>query len=313
MFELCCKDTPRNPSADGNVAQPEVSPMNIPGLVPNKWSEYELLDSGEGRRLERFGQYTADRPDPSVIWPKGDGKLWDSADAYYNEETKSWEFRRQIPESWKLAYQDLVIKVRPTPFKHLGVFPEQGVNWSYISDKVKSAGHEVKVLNLFGYTGLSSLVAAKAGATVTHVDASKPALTWAHENADLSRIPEGRMRYILDDAREFVWRELRRNNHYDGILMDPPVFGHGPAGKAWDFGRDFPELLADCIKLLTPEPLFVVINAYAVSMSALSLGNALMSATEKLGGQVEIGELALSESSGGRLLSTGILARWSRS
>lgn len=299
--------------------------MQIQVFVPEPWSEHELIDSGNGRRLERFGKYVVDRPDPSVIWPKGNVKLWGKVDAYYNNDNKQWQLSPKLPESWTLKYQDLTIKVRPTPFKHLGIFPEQAVNWRFIEEVVKKAGREgtlaglttnsrriVKILNLFGYTGVASLAAAQAGIFVTHVDASKPALTWASENAKLSKIPDGQIRWILDDARKFVQREARRGSFYDGIIMDPPVFGHGPTGSAWDFNHDFPELLANCTKILTPDPLFVIVNAYAVSLSALSLGNALTAVTTGLNGRVEVGELALQESNQGRIFSTGILARWSK-
>jgi len=285
--------------------------MQIQVFLPSLWSEYDLLDSGDGRRLERFGRFVFDRPDPGAIWPKGSPRIWTKADAYYDNESKRWQSLPKLPESWTIRYHDLVIKVRPTPFKHLGVFPEQLVNWEFIEQKIKEARREVKILNLFGYTGVATLVAAKAGARVCHVDASKPALTWAHENAKLSAVSEGKIRWILDDARKFVQREVRRGVKYDGIVMDPPVFGHGPSGAAWDFNCDFPGLLANCVKLLTPKPLFIIVNAYAVSMSALSLGNALTSAVWGLAGRVEAGELVLVEKNSKRQLSTGILARWS--
>lgn len=295
--------------------------MQIQVFVPGPWSEYELLDSGEGRRLERFGKYVVSKPDPSIIWPKSHPELWKKADADFDTIAKQWLYRRQLPESWVLSYQDLKFKVRPTPFKHLGVFPEQAVNWEFINSKVRSRKGEVRVLNLFGYTGAATLVAAAsgrvpsgnpAGASVTHVDASRPAIAWAKENAELSKLTAARIRWILDDCHKFVQREARRGSFYDGIILDPPVFGHDPSGKAWDFTRDFPGLLSDCVKILTPNPLFVIVNAYAVSLSAISIGNALESSTSHLGGKVEVGELVLQESNNGRILSTGILARWSK-
>ena len=285
--------------------------MNIPVFYPSVWTEYELLDSGDGRRLERFGKFKVIRPDPGVIWPIGREDLWNNIDAFYDEQTRQWSLCSDLPASWIVTFKNLKFKLRPTPFKHVGIFPEQAVNWEFISAKVKNSGQEVNVLNLFGYTGGATLAAAAAGAKVCHVDASKPALNWARENQQLSKIPEDRIRWILDDAGKFVAREIRRGNKYDGIVMDPPVFGHGPDGNAWEFNRDFPELLNDCVKLLSNQPLFLIVNAYAVSMSSLSIKNAVEAAIKGLNGHVEFGELCLKETSLGRTLSTGSLVRWS--
>lgn len=271
--------------------------------------DYELVDSGGGRRLERFGRYLLDRPDPEVLWQKNlSGVEWQKADAKFDGRWKA----KNVPERWQIMVGDLKFWLKLAPFKHTGIFPEQDNQWGYIANIIKSAERPINVLNLFAYTGVSSIFAAKVGAKVTHVDASKPAITWARENRDLNGMQDAQIRWIVDDALKFTGREIKRGVKYDAIIMDPPVYGHGPTGVPWDFSRDLPKLLGNCKAILSDKPLFTLINAYAVSTSATTLSNVFQGAFGSHGGRIESGELTLREKSGGRLLSTGIWAKWSQ-
>lgn len=271
--------------------------------------DYELLDSGEGRRLERFGKYVLDRPDPEVLWKKSlSDAEWQKADAFFKDK---WIIKTQVPEKWQIDVEDLKFWLKLSPFKHVGIFPEQEWQWEYISKAIKSV-KSIKVLNLFAYTGAATMFAAKAGAKVTHVDASKPAITWANENRELNDLKDAPIRWIVDDALTFIQREIKRGNTYDAIIMDPPVYGHGPTGKPWDFARDFAKLLAACKQILSEKPLFLIVNAYAVSTSPITLQNTLRDYLVSFGGTIDGGELTLKEQVSGRLLSTGIWARWKK-
>jgi 23S rRNA (cytosine1962-C5)-methyltransferase len=291
-------------------------------LTTKGFGDYELLDSGDGMRLERYGKYRFVRPDPQCIWKK---KLpfneWNNVDAVFQKlpnGKEGWQLRHALPQRFPLHYKDIHFYGKLTPFKHIGVFPEQILQWDWMEKKMRSESGEMKnkgkqlnVLNLFGYTGIASLVAANAGAKVTHLDASSSAVVWARDNQALSKLEDKPIRWIVDDALEFCRREIRRDHRYDGILMDPPIYGHGPDGQKWDFYKSFPQLMALCQQLLTDKPLFIIVNAYAISASALMLENVLKDYTENLSGTIECGELALEEKSAHRLLSTGIFARWS--
>lgn len=294
-------------------------------LKTSGWEDYELLDSGDGKRLERFGRYVLVRPDPQAIWhQKLDQTEWHKADAVF--ENDRWIRKTAVLEQWLLTFEDLSFYAKLTPFKHTGIFPEQLLQWQWMvkqltssaiakasADKQNSQNERLKILNLFGYTGIASLVCAKAGAAVTHVDASRPAIGWARENQAASRLVDKPIRWILDDALKFVKREIKRGVRYDGIIMDPPVYGHGPYNETWDFATSFPLLLESCRQVLSRQPVFIIINAYAVAASALMLENVLQDLSLELGGTVEAGELALEEKSGKRLLSTGIFGRWANS
>jgi len=278
--------------------------------------DYDLIDSGDGRRLERFGKYFLDRPDPQIIWKKtlSIGE-WQKGDAFFERTTEDkgrWITRSKIPEKWQLKYKGIKFWAKLSPFKHTGIFPEQSWQWDYIFENVKSEGQGVKVLNLFAYTGIASLFAAKAGAKVTHLDASKQAITWANENRALNGMEAAPIRWIIDDAVKFTAREIKRGVKYDAIIMDPPVYGHGPTGEVWDFNKNFPKLLENCKQILTSKPLFILVNAYAISSSSITLANTLNDYFRGLGGGIENGELTLKEKSAGRLLSTGIWARWEK-
>lgn len=291
-------------------------------LVPQNWQDYEFLDSGDGRRLERYAKYILNRPDPQAIWqPSLSEEKWHQAD--FSFENDKWIGKTQLSEKWEIIYRDLRFYAKLTPFKHTGIFPEQAVHWDWLSDTIQSSRLAAKraesriqnkkpdVLNLFGYTGIASLVCAKAGAEVTHVDASYRAIGWARENQKLANLSDRPIRWIEDDVIKFVEREVRRGKKYDGMIMDPPVFGHGPKGETWDFLKSFPSLMEVCKQLLSDKPLFFLINAYAVSVSAIMLNNVLEDTVEGFGGSIEYGELALQEKERKRLLSTGIFARWS--
>ncbi len=277
--------------------------------------DYELVDSGEGRRLEKFGQYLLDRPDPQIIWKKTLQKDdWLKADAFFertSDDKGKWNVRTKIPEKWQIEQKNIKFWVKLSPFKHTGVFPEQVSQWNNIYENIKTAKREVRVLNLFAYTGIASLFAAKAGGLVTHVDSSKPAISWANENRILNNMQDAPIRWIVDDALSFTSREIRRNSLYDLIIMDPPVYGHGPKGEVWDFNKNFPELLDNCKQMLSDKPIFVLVNAYAISSSSITLANTLNDYFRGLGGTIQNGELTLREKSAGRLLSTGIWASWS--
>ena len=263
---------------------------------------YELLDSGEGRRLEKFGDYILDRPDPQIIWQKSlPLEKWQEANAKFDQE---WN-NKNVPERWQIEHNGLKFWLKLSPFKHVGIFPEHIDQWQLVTKPIN-------LLNLFAYTGVATMFAAKAGASVTHVDASKPAITWANENRELNNMQDYPIRWIVDDALKFTEREAKRGVKYDAIIMDPPVYGHGPQGKIWEFNRDFPKLLENCKQILSDTPSFVLVNTYAISSSSITLANALHDHFGKLGGKIENGELTLKETSGGRLLSTGIWARWSK-
>jgi 23S rRNA (cytosine1962-C5)-methyltransferase len=266
--------------------------------------DYELIDSGGGRRLEKFGQYVLDRPDPEILWKKSlPEDQWSKSDAKFENH---WIVRNKIPSRWQIKAGDLKFWLKLSPFKHTGIFPEQAFEWESFAGDLKGKS----ILNLFAYTGAATMFAAKAGAKVTHVDASKPAITWANENRDLNSLSSAPIRWIIDDAIVFTGREAKRGVKYDAIIMDPPVYGHGPTGKPWDFAKDFPKLLENCRQIISVNPLFVLVNAYAISSSATTLANTLSDYFGKLGGRVESGELILKEKSAGRLLSTGIWSKW---
>ncbi|MEN9407305.1 MAG: hypothetical protein RLZZ455_521 [Candidatus Parcubacteria bacterium] len=287
-------------------------------LTASGWDDYALLDSGDGKRLERFSKYVLVRPDPEAIWKKKQSEIWSKADAVFADEKNNphWEHGARVPKEWPVTYKNLTFQARLSPFKHTGIFPEQSVNWEFMEQKIAervrgSIETSPNVLNLFGYTGAASLVCAIAGARVTHVDASKPAIGWARENQRLSGLLEKPIRWIMDDAVKFVAREVRRGVKYDAIIMDPPIYGHGPNGEVWDFHRSFPELVSLCRLVLSEKPLFFLVNAYAISSSAIMLNNVLSDYLSERGGTCECGEIALEEKEGKRLLSTGIFARWS--
>lgn len=283
-------------------------------LLTSTWQDYELIDSGNEQKFERFGKYTVIRPENQALWRPENINDWNRADAVLEkapERRGQWKFKSKLPHSWNMQYQNLKFQIKITPFGHIGIFPEQSEHWSWIDYQIKKANRPINVLNLFGYTGGSTLAAAAAGASVTHVDASKPSVAWASENAQLSHLENKPIRWIVDDALKFVAREGRRNIKYDAIIMDPPKFGKGPEGEIWKFERSFIELLKLCRKLLSNSPLFIIITAYTVPISSITLDNMMNDFMNGFHGESEFGELTLKETSGNRLLSTSIYSRWS--
>lgn len=264
---------------------------------------YELLDSGDGYRLEKYGPYTLARPDPGVLWRRSRPALWENADAVF--EDSGWRMKTKTPKAWLMKYNNISFYAKLSPFKHTGIFPEQAANWDFIA-KNSAGANKLKFLNLFAYTGIASVLAAKIGWQTTHVDASKPSITWAKENMLASGLPEDAIRWIYEDCLKFVKREARRDNKYDAIILDPPAFGRGPKGEVWKFGEDMPGLLTTISQLLSPDFRFLIINAYAVSVSSLLLKNMLEDLDTKR--KINYGELVLKEKTG-RQLSTGIFAR----
>ncbi len=290
-------------------------------IVTTKSSkDYELLDSGEGEKLERFGTVILSRPDPQALWRKHLPEAeWKKADCKFthDEQKGKWYIKKGTPDRWPIDFSGLKFWIKPTAFKHTGLFPEQSVNWHWMRRVLKdneTNENTYEVLNLFGYTGGASLACAQSGAKVVHVDSSKSAITWARENAKLSGLADKPIRWIFEDARIFVGREIKRGSRYDAVIMDPPAFGHGPQKEIWKIEEHFLGLVEDCIKLLKDKPLFFIINGYSAGYSAIAYENSLKILIEKFGGSIEIGELAIEEKTKenhrGRLLPAGIFARW---
>ncbi len=281
---------------------------------PN-WRDYELLDSGEGSKLERFGPYIFSRPESQALWSRALSQTeWDAAHAVFQptaeESGGHWVVKKKVSERWQMSYGDLKFWAMTTPGRHLGVFPEVAAHWDWMAGLVQAADRPVNALNLFGYTGLATLALAAAGAKVTHVDASKKSVAWARENQSLSGLEAKPIRWIVDDAFKFVQREARRGVKYEGIILDPPKFGRGPKGEVWEVYKSLPDLLAACRAVLSARPLFVVITVYAVRASAIHVGQALEETMRGFDGDVERGELVTREKSAGRLLSQAVFARW---
>lgn len=304
-------------------------------LIAKAGDGYALTDSGGEEKLERFGDQVVVRPDPQALWPKANEAAWSSANGRYVREGEAGKWTGNIPKEWRVELGGLTMLVKPTSFKHVGVFPEHVPGWEWIkqqllavlsgsgsaesTDAALAAGarwtggqkeDKPKILNLFGYTGGYTLAAAKAGAEVTHVDASKTAVAWARENAELNGLGEAPIRWVVEDALAYVRREIKRGSKYDAIIMDPPAFGHGPDGELWKFEEHFVELMQLCEQLLSDQPLFVLINGYAASYSPLAFAYNLESINKKFGGRIEYGDLAIAEEQGERLLPAGIFARW---
>lgn len=284
-------------------------------LISSAWQDYALLDSGNGRKLERFGPFTLVRPEPQATWrpalPPAD---WEAADAVWEGSGSPggrWAYRRPLPERWEMGYRDLRFWVQARDSRQVGVFPENAVHWDWIAARVRSAGRPLRVINLFGYTGLATLAAAQAGAEVTHVDASRKAVAWGRDNQALSGLQDRPIRWIVEDALKYLRREARRGSRYDGIVMDPPAFGRGPGGEVWQFERLFPALCQACRAVLSPEPHFVVVTVYTAGVSADALRNMVAEhLTAGLAGRLTVGEMVAVERSAGRRLRCALFARW---
>ncbi len=285
--------------------------INILTTRPSK--DYELIDSGDGEKLERYGEYILRRPDPQVLWQKNlDEKEWKKANASFLREgdNAKWRIKDNLPSEWVIGMLDLKFLIKPTAFKHTGLFPEHESNWIWIKEKIKKAGRPIKMLNLFGYTGGATLAGLSVGAEVTQVDGSKSAITWAKQNVEVSKLDNKKVRWIEDDARKFVQREIKRGNKYDAIVMDPPAFGHGANKELWKIEDDFIKLLNLCTQILSDKPIFIIVNGYSSGYSAIAYENSLLSLSSKFGGNIESGELTIEETKSGRLLPAGIFSRW---
>ena len=287
-------------------------------LVTRGWSDYALLDSGDGKKLERYGGHTVVRPEPQCFWSPRDPAAFDAANAVFDpqqeeEDSGRWRFDKHgAIDAFPLKWRDVRFTGRFTPFRHLAFFPEQAANWEWLDARVRGL-NQPKILNLFGYTGVASLAAAAAGAEVTHVDASKKSVTYARENAELSGLADRPIRWIVEDARKYVAREVRRGSKYHGIILDPPKYGRGPTGEVWRLFEDMPGLLKDCAALLDDDADFLLLNAYAARISGLSLAHMMAEATHDRGGRIDWGELALSEDGAdARAIGLSFFARWSR-
>lgn len=281
------------------------------------WEDYALLDSGHGRKLERYGRIRLVRPEEQAIWsPRLGPEVWDRADAVFTGDVEEegpgrWKFAKPVAETWPMSYGAIRFGCRFTSFRHTGVFPEQEAHWRWMADRIREAGRPVKLLNLFGYTGLASLVAAEAGAQVTHVDASRKAIAWARENQAESGMESLPIRWICEDAGKFVAREVRRGNRYDAIVLDPPKYGRGPNGEVWHLFEHLPEMLRACRDLLGPDPLFAILTVYAMRASFVSFHELTAEIMAGRAGRIESGELLLVEEAGGRRLATSLFSRWS--
>ncbi|MFW5631003.1 MAG: class I SAM-dependent methyltransferase [Acetivibrio ethanolgignens] len=284
--------------------------------IADGWKDYEVIDCSSGEKLERWGKYILVRPDPQVIWdtPKRD-RGWKRPNAHYHRSQKGggeWEFF-DLPKQWQIHYRDLTFNLQPFNFKHTGLFPEQAANWDWFREKIEKAERPIKVLNLFAYTGGASVAAAKAGASVTHVDASKGMVTWAKENAAASGLSDAPIRWIVDDCVKFVEREIRRGNHYDAIIMDPPSYGRGPKGEIWKIEEKIHPFVQLCTQVLSDDPLFFLINSYTTGLQPAVLSYMVNTeVVSRFGGQVDAQEIGLPVSGNGLVLPCGASARWEK-
>lgn len=281
--------------------------------IADNWKDYEVIDTSGGEKLERWGEYLLVRPDPQVIWNTDRKHLgWRRMNGHYHRSAKGggeWEFFN-LPEQWQISYGKLRFNLKPFSFKHTGLFPEQAVNWDWFSEKIQNAGRPVKVLNLFAYTGGATIAAAAAGASVTHVDASKGMVSWAKENAASSGLSDAPIRWIVDDCRKFVEREIRRGNHYDAIIMDPPSYGRGPKGEIWKIEDSIHEFIRLCVQLLSDEPLFFLVNSYTTGLAPAVLTYMLSLEMKSLGGKVMAEEIGIPVTGTGLVLPCGASGRW---
>ena len=325
----------RRPEADAEKAKPQASAAAVPaahlprreGALPAErlpvilevlpGEDYALIDSGDGEKLEQYGPYRIVRPEGQAIWRRAlPAKEWQKADAIFTGDTDEegmgrWRFPREpLGETWPMAHDGLPYLGRFTSFRHVGVFPEQATHWRHREELIRGSKRPVKVLNLFGYTGLASLVAARAGAEVTHVDASKKAIGWARENQEMARLADKPIRWIVEDAQKFAEREARRGNRYDIVLLDPPAYGRGPKGEVWQLFDNLPGMVELCREILTPRPLAVVLTAYSIRASFFAMHALMRDAFAGMGGTVESGELVIREKAAGRALSTSLFSRW---
>lgn len=284
-------------------------------LTANNWLDYEIIDTADGMKLERWNDIVLMRPDPQIIWKKPSvPKVWKSADAVYHRSKSGggeWEFSKKLPDSWQIKYKNYTFNVKPMGFKHTGIFPEQAVNWDFIDSAVSNVNGKANILNLFAYTGGATVAAASAGANVVHVDAAKGMVNWAKDNAASSGLKDANIRYIVDDCIKFVEREIRRGHKYDGIVMDPPSYGRGPKGEIWKFEDELYGLIMKCSELLSDNPLFLIVNSYTTGISHTVVANVLkMTIAKKFGGKITSDEICLPVKTSDILLPCGAATRW---
>lgn len=283
-------------------------------IVAKNWKDYEILDMANGEKLERWDRFILIRPDPQIIWKeKTHPNKWNKANAKYNRSKTgggNWDYKTKLPESWQVRYKNLTFNIKPMGFKHTGLFPEQAVNWDWMIEKIKNAKREIKVLNLFAYTGGATVACLSAGAAVCHVDSSKGMVAWAKENVYSSGLQDSKIRYIVDDVVKFVQREIRRGNKYDAIIMDPPSYGRGTSGEVWQFENNISDLVKLCTEILSNNPLFFLINSYTTGISAEVLANVLKINLNQQKGEINCGEIGLPMKDSKLVLPCGIYARW---
>ena len=289
--------------------------MRIKMNIAENWKDYKILDMADGQKLEKWGEVILARPDPQIIWKeKTYPEKWKNINATYHRSKTgggAWEYKKKIPNQWQIKYKDLTFNIKPMGFKHTGLFPEQAVNWDWMMDKIRKANRDIKVLNLFAYTGGATVACTSAGATVCHVDSSKGMVTWAKENIASSGLAERPVRYIVDDVVKFVNREIRRGNKYDAIIMDPPSYGRGANGEVWQFENNIYDLVDLCTNVLSDKPLFFLINSYTTGISSKVLENILnLTVCKKYKGKVSSGEVGLPMEKSNLILPCGIFGRW---
>ena len=282
--------------------------------ISNDWIDYECISAGGGEKLERWGNFILRRPEPQAMWPTS-YENWDKIDGFYHRSNKGggyWDFKTKLPDYWTIDYKNLKFKVSPTNFKHTGIFPEQATNWDFMMNKIKNSNRDIKVLNLFAYTGCATMACSSAGAVeVVHVDASKGMCEWAKENMNLCGLNNNKIRFIVEDCLKFVQREARRGNKYDAIIMDPPSYGRGPNGEMWKFEHNLYNLIIACLDILSDKPLFFLINSYTTGISSTVLHNILKETiSKKYGGKIEYGEIGLPIKNNNLVLPCGIFGRW---
>ena len=284
--------------------------------ISNDWKDYEILDMANEEKLERWGDVYLVRPDPQIIWKeKSFPEKWKKAYARYSRSNTgggSWSYNKKVPASWQIKYKNLTFNIKPMGFKHTGLFPEQAVNWDWMINKIKQEKREIKVLNLFAYTGGATVACLSAGASVCHVDSSKGMVAWAKENVISSGLEKRPVRYIIDDVNKFVQREIRRGNKYDAIIMDPPSYGRGKNGEVWQFENDISNLVETCTKVLSDNPLFFLINSYTTGISSKVLENILYLNIKNKKGKITSGEIGLPMTNSKLILPCGIYGRWEK-
>ena len=284
--------------------------------IANEWKDYEIIDMANGEKLERWGNIKLIRPDPQIIWKnKSFPNEWKNANARYNRSNTgggAWEYKKRLPESWQVKYKNLTFNIKPMGFKHTGLFPEQAVNWDWMINKIQQSKRNIKVLNLFAYTGGATVACLSAGASVCHVDSSKGMTTWAKENVESSGLREKTVRFIIDDVVKFVQREIRRGNKYDAIVMDPPSYGRGKNGEVWQFENNIADLVELCMQVLSDDPLFFLINSYTTGISSKVLANLLELNMKNYKGKITSGEIGLPMKNSNLVLPCGIYGRWEK-